>query len=190
MVDQVHLFQAKPGRLLLVSNSHTFIAQKLHPMTLFVIATAALNHDSKFAAAYSARVKKTDYWKSTLEDLLNLAAMTYPIAARIYVSKYKGGASSIPAIKKDRDLSWNYAQQIGMGNSHGFIEAVKLYNALHTNHDGGNVSSHTTYIVGSALSDPFLSYSAALGGLAGPLHGLANQEELRFVLEMKKVVGP
>ncbi|KAI8461444.1 citrate synthase-like protein [Phakopsora pachyrhizi] len=131
MVDQVHLFQAKPGRLLLVSNSHTFIAQTLHPMTLFVIATAALNHDSKFAAAYSAGVKKTDYWKSTLEDLLNLAAMTYPIAARIYVSKYK--------------------------------EAVKLYNALHTNHEGGNVSSHTTHLVGSALSDPFLSYSAALG---------------------------
>lgn len=43
--------------------------------------------------------------------------------------------------------------------------------------------------MGSALSDPFLSYSAALAGLAGPLHGLANQEALRFVLEMKKAVG-
>ena len=44
-------------------------------------------------------------------------------------------------------------------------------------------------LVGSALSDPFLSYSAALSGLAGPLHGLANQEVLSFILGIKKELG-
>lgn len=44
-------------------------------------------------------------------------------------------------------------------------------------------------LVGSALSDPFLSFSAALSGLAGPLHGLANQEVLSFILGMVKEVG-
>jgi hypothetical protein len=44
-------------------------------------------------------------------------------------------------------------------------------------------------LVGSALSDPFLSYSAALAGLAGPLHGLANQEVLSFILAMTKEIG-
>lgn len=40
-----------------------------------------------------------------------------------------------------------------------------------SDHEGGNVSAHTGKLVGSALSDPFLAYGAALNGLAGPLHG-------------------
>ena len=44
-----------------------------------------------------------------------------------------------------------------------------------SDHEGGNVSAHTCHLVGSALSDPYLSYGAGMNGLAGPLHGLANQ---------------
>lgn len=44
------------------------------------------------------------------------------------------------------------------------------------------MSAHTTHLVGSALSDPYLSFSAGMNGLAGPLHGLANQE-VSHVLE-------
>ena len=95
----------------------------------------------------------------------------------------------MPAIDKSKDLSHNFATQIGFGESEGFIELIRLYNALHTDHEGGNVSAHTAHLVGSALSDPFLSYSAALGGLAGPLHGLANQEVLRFIIGMQKELG-
>ncbi|CEQ42749.1 SPOSA6832_04610, partial [Sporobolomyces salmonicolor] len=145
----------------------------------FVMAVAALNHDSQFAAKYKAGMKKADYWQPTLEDSLDCVAKSFTIAARIYNNTYLGGASNIPAIQKDKDLSWNFSNQIGFGGSEGFIELIRLYNALHTDHEGGNVSAHTTHLVGSALSDPFLSYSAALAGLAGPLHGLANQEVLR-----------
>lgn len=113
-------------------------------MTQFVMAIAALNHDSKFAKAYSQGMKKTEYWKTTLEDSLDLAAQCYPIAARIYSNKYRGGAKDLPAIDTSRDLSWNYAQQTGFGDSKGFIEVIRLYNALHTDHEGGNVSAHTT----------------------------------------------
>ena len=52
--------------------------------------------------------------------------------------------------------------------------------------EGGNLSAHTSHVVGSTLADPFLSFSAALNGLAGPLHGLANQEVLRFDQLQKK----
>jgi citrate synthase len=45
------------------------------------------------------------------------------------------------------------------------------------------------HLVGSALSDPFLSFSAALNGLAGPLHGLANQEALAWLIEVKEKFG-
>lgn len=53
---------------------------------------------------------------------------------------------------------------------------------------GGNVSAHATHLVGSALSDPYYSFSAGLNGLAGPLHGLANQEVLRWLQDVKAQV--
>ena len=46
---------------------------------------------------------------------------------------------------------------------------------------GGNVSAHTSHVVASALSDPYYAFSAGLNGLAGPLHGLANQEVLSWI---------
>ena len=134
-------------------------------------------------------MKKADYWQPTLEDSLDCVAKSFTIAARIYRNTYLDGAKDMPALQMDKDLSFNFANQIGFGGSEGFVDFIRLYNALHTDHEGGNVSAHTTHLVGSALSDPFLSYSAALGGLAGPLHGLANQEVLRFILDMTKEIG-
>jgi citrate synthase len=57
---------------------------------------------------------------------------------------------------------------------------------IHADHEGGNVSAHTTHLVGSALSDPYLAYAAGMNGLAGPLHGLANQEVIRWIFEMQE----
>ncbi|MBO8695529.1 citrate (Si)-synthase, partial [Staphylococcus aureus] len=65
----------------------------------------------------------------------------------------------------------------------------RLYLTIHSDHEGGNVSAHTTHLVGSALSDPYLSFSAGMGGLAGPLHGLANQEVLIWLQKLRKEVG-
>ena len=56
-------------------------------------------------------------------------------------------------------------------------------------HEGGNVSAHTCHLVNSALSDPYLSFAASLNGLAGPLHGLANQECLRFLMSFTEKYG-
>ena len=60
-------------------------------------------------------------------------------------------------------------------NNPQFTELMRLYLTIHSDHEGGNVSAHTTHLVGSALSDPYLSFAAGMNGLAGPLHGLANQ---------------
>lgn len=70
-----------------------------------------------------------------------------------------------------------------------FQELMRLYLTIHTDHEGGNVSAHATHLVGSALSDPYLSFSAGMNGLAGPLHGLANQEVLRWIKIMQEQVG-
>ena len=50
------------------------------------------------------------------------------------------------------------------------------------------MSAHTSHVVGSALSDPYLSFAAGLNGLAGPLHGLANQEVLGWLFSVQKQV--
>lgn len=77
-------------------------------------------------------MKKSEYWKPTAEDVLNLSAQVVPIAARIYRNKYKGGAADMPAWDESKDLSANYANQIGLGDNQGFIEVIRLYNALHS----------------------------------------------------------
>jgi len=77
---------------------------------------------------------------------------------------------------------------LGFGESN-FDDLLRLYLVIHSDHEGGNVSAHATHLVGSALSDPYLSFSAGLNGLAGPLHGLANQEVLLWLYDMKKEVG-
>lgn len=60
---------------------------------------------------------------------------------------------------------------------------------LFSDHEGGNVSAHTVHLVGSALSDPYLSFAAGMNGLAGPLHGLANQEVLVWLKKMQGELG-
>ncbi|KAG8754389.1 hypothetical protein FRC14_005112 [Serendipita sp. 396] len=167
----------------------------MHPMTQFGIAVASLNRNSKFAAAYEKGIKKTEYWTYTLEDSLDLIAKLPSIAARIYYNVRnpgKAGSSDSSyslAINPKLDLVGNYVEQLGLGGNESLTEYLRLYIALHGDHEGGNVSAHTAHLVGSALSDAYLSYSSALFGLAGPLHGLANQEVLRWILAMQKKVG-
>jgi len=66
---------------------------------------------------------------------------------------------------------------------------MRLYLTIHADHEGGNVSAHATHLVGSALSNPYYAFAAAMTGLAGPLHGLANQEVILWIFEMLKKLG-
>lgn len=156
-------------------------------MAQFSLAVTALEHTSSFSKAYAKGLNKKDYWGYTFEDSMDLIAKLPTIAARIYQNVFKGG--KVAAVQKDKDYSFNFANQLGFGDNADFIELMRLYLTIHTDHEGGNVSAHTTHLVGSALSSPFLSLSAGLQGLAGPLHGLANQEVLNWLTEMKKAVG-
>lgn len=162
------------------------LPKTLHPMTQFAIAVSVLNHDSKFAKAYENGIHKSKYWETTFDDCLDLIAKLPQIAAKIYQNTYLGGGPLPGKIDLDRDWSYNYALMIGKNDQAGFVDLLRLYFALHGDHEGGNVSAHATHLVGSALSDPYLSYSAGLQGLAGPLHGLAAQEVLRFILDMQQ----
>lgn len=159
----------------------------LHPMAQFSAAVTACNSESKFAKAYSEGVKKTQYWEPVYEDSMDLIAKLPTIAAIIYRNLYRDH-TSVGAIDPSKDWSANFASQLGYEDPQ-FTELLRLYLTIHSDHEGGNVSAHTCHLVGSALSDPYLSFAAGLNGLAGPLHGLANQEVLVFLTGIKKQVG-
>jgi len=158
----------------------------LHPMTQFATAIAALNKDSKFAKAYADAVPKTDYWMYAFEDSMDLIAKLPVIAAMIYRNLYRDG--HVCPLDPKVDVSANLASMLGYDDPQ-FVELMRLYLTIHTDHEGGNVSAHTTHLVGSALSDPYLSLSAGMCGLAGPLHGLANQEVLIWLGKVVEQVG-
>ncbi|WP_295125802.1 citrate (Si)-synthase, eukaryotic [uncultured Chitinophaga sp.] len=157
-----------------------------HPMTMFNVGILALQTESLFAKAYSEGINKKDYWSYMYEDSMNLIARLPRVAAYIYRRKYKNGQH----IQPDGLLDWagNFAHMLGYDDE-GFRELMRLYMTIHADHEGGNVSAHTTHLVGSALSDAYLSFSAGMNGLAGPLHGLANQEVIRWILAMQEELG-
>lgn len=158
----------------------------MHPMTQLCTGVLALQPQSKFAQAYADGVHKTKLWHSALDDALDLIAKLPAVAARIYRNTFKNRQ----LIAADPALDWSaaYATQLGF-ESPEFAELMRLYLTIHADHEGGNVSAHATHLVGSALSDPYLSFTAGMTGLAGPLHGLANQEVLNWMLAMQAEVG-
>jgi citrate synthase len=162
----------------------------LHPMTQFAIAVSALNYTSDFAKQYEKGLNKAEYWEPTYDDCISLLAKLPTIAAKIYQNAYQGGGALPAKADPNQDWAYNFAAMLGKGGKQheDFQDLLRLYLALHGDHEGGNVSAHATHLVGSALSDPFLSYSAGLQGLAGPLHGLAAQEVLRWILQMKDAI--
>jgi citrate synthase len=161
--------------------------KETHPMTLFSQAVLALQNGSVFAAKYHS-MKKDQYWEAALEDSLDLTAKLPIIAAYIYRMKYFGETSK-PKYNPKQDYGLNFARLMKVSDKKGYAELARLYFILHSDHESGNVSAHTMHLVGSALSDPYLSFSAALNGLAGPLHGLANQECLGWLLSVKEKFG-
>lgn len=156
-----------------------------HPMCMLNTAILVMEKESVFRIQYDKGLKKEDYWIYTLEDALNLVARVPIIAAGIYRMKYNKG----PRIPSDPklDMGADFAKMLGIKDPNGeFTKLMRLYLVLHSDHESGNVSAATVQTVASALSDLYYALSAGLNGLAGPLHGLANQECLKFVLDLKK----
>ncbi len=157
------------------------------PMVQFSTAILAMAKDSKFMAAYLDGMGKKEHWDQTYEDVMDLIARLPRIAAYIYRRMYHGNKQIDP----DPSLDWaaNLAHMMGFDN-YEVHRLMRLYMFLHSDHEGGNVSAHTTHLVGSALSNPYYAYAAGMTGLAGPLHGFANQEVIRWMFNMIKEIGP
>ena len=175
---------ALPDHVVKTLNS---LPKSIHPMTQFSAAISLLNSESEFVKAYTGGIHKSKYWEPAYEDTMNLIAKLPVVAATIYRNIYKGG-KGVGSVDAGKDWSWNFANLLGYDNPQ-FTELLRLYLTIHSDHEGGNVSAHTTHLVGSALSDPYLSFAAGMNGLAGPLHGLANQEVLIWLEKLREKVG-
>jgi citrate synthase len=159
-----------------------------HPMILFSQATLALGNDSVFTKKYHEGMKKDVYWESALEDSLDLTAKLPIIAAYIYRLKYFG-ESAKPKYNPKQDYGMNFARMMKVADKKGYADLARLYFIIHSDHESGNASAHAMHLVGSTLANAYFSFSAALDALAGPLHGLANQESLAWLLEVHKKFG-
>jgi len=159
-----------------------------HPMAMFNSAILVMEKESVFRQRYDEGMQKQDYWKATLEDAIRLVAKLPAIGAGVYRLRFDKG----DPIDPDKKLDWgaNFAHMLGIDDPDGTLKKLmRLYLMLHCDHEGGNVSAFSGLTVASALSDPYYAVSAGLNGLAGPLHGLANQECLKFVLEIEDHFG-
>ena len=154
-----------------------------HPMTMLSVAIQSMRIDSLFVEKFNKGTVKSDYWKWILDDGIKLIGVLPSIAAGIYRLRVDKDA----LIPSDPNLDWggNFAHMLGINDGDDFKELMRLYLMLHSDHEGGNVSAFSSLTVASSLSSPFLAVGAGLNGLAGPLHGLANQECLKFVLEIR-----
>ena len=157
-----------------------------HPMTQLSVGIMAMQNTSVFAQRYTTGMNKSEYWDATYEDTMNLVARLPRVAAYIFRRVYHNGEQILP----DISLDWggNFTHMLGFDDE-GFKEYMRLFLTIHADHEGGNASAHTTQLVGSTLSDPYLALSAAMNALPGPLHGLANQEVIRWIQKMVDTLG-
>ena len=161
--------------------------KETHPMTLFSLAVQSLQTQSEFARRYHEGMKKDEYWEPALEDTMNLTAKLPVVAAFIYNLKYRDG--QVPKVDPNLDYGANFAQMLGVEDQKGYADLSRLYMIIHSDHESGNASAHATHLAASTLSDIYYAFSAGLNALAGPLHGLANQECLGWLLGVRDMFG-
>ena len=159
--------------------------KETHPMILLSQAVLALGNESVFAKRYQEGMKKDAYWEAALEDSLNLTAKLPVIAAFIYRMKFFGETAK-PKYNPKLDFGANFARMMKVSDKKGYADLARLYFIIHSDHESGNASAHAMHLTGSTLSDAFFAFSSSLNALAGPLHGLANQESLAWLLDVKK----
>lgn len=146
-----------------------------HPMKLL---GAALNIAGMFEITNNYR-----------EDCLNIIAKIPEITATVI--NHHAGWPSTASSRPDLGYMENFAQMLNVpkANKEKLLQALTLFNILHYDHGGGNLSAFVGKAVASGLEDMYGSIAGAMAALAGPRHGKANQDCLAFVQQVLKQLG-
>lgn len=156
-----------------------------HPMVILSAAVMSMQRESIFNIRYQRGMDKLDYWDPTFEDAFSLISKLPVIGAYIYNKLYtkKQNVYQDPTL----DFGGNFASMIGIDKP--YDDVSRMYFILHADHESGNVSAHAGHLISSSLSDVYYSISGMINGLAGPLHGLATQEVLRWIQGIRGKLG-
>lgn len=124
------------------------------------------------------------------EDCLNAIAKIPSIVATV-INHHAGWGETRP-FKPQLGYMENFAQMLNVPSAslEDLTRVLRVFNVLHYDHGGGNLSAFTGKAVASGLADMYASLAAAMDALSGPRHGKANQDCLQFVKEMADELGP
>lgn len=124
------------------------------------------------------------------EDCLNLIAKIPEITATVI--NHHAGWGATPASRPERGYMTNFAEMVNVpeADREGLAEVFRLFNVLHYDHGGGNLSVFVGKAVASGLEDMYGSIASAMCALAGPRHGRANQDSLEMVKGFLGALGP
>ena len=123
------------------------------------------------------------------EDCLNLIAKIPEIAATVI--NHHAGWGKTPVSKPELGYMENFIHMLNVPNidKKSLLKVFKLFNILHYDHGGGNLSTFVGKAVASGLEDLYGSIASAMNALAGPRHGRANQDCLTFVQGLVAELG-
>ncbi|MCB0275781.1 MAG: citrate (Si)-synthase [Calditrichaeota bacterium] len=159
-----------------------------HPMVLLSLSMLAMQRESVFVKRYNEGMRREDHWEATLEDALDIIARLPVVAAGIYRLKIL----KEPRISPMANKSWveNLSRMLGVRDDEGhFRRFLNRFAIAHSDHEGANASVLTSRLADSTLCNLYYSLSAAMNCLSGPLHGLANQEMVKFVKQILSEFG-
>ena len=123
------------------------------------------------------------------EDCLNLVAKIPHLVALVINHHAGWGETPTPDPQLGYMENFCHMLQVPSIDKEVLSEVMKLFNVLHYDHGGGNLSTFVGKAVASGLEDMFGSVASAMCGLAGPRHGKANQDCLSFVRSVLEEVG-
>lgn len=123
------------------------------------------------------------------EDCLNLIAKLPHLVA--IVINYHAGWGETPQPDPKLGYMENFANMVQAPNADPkqLSEVFRLFNILHYDHGGGNLSAFVGKAIASGLEDMYGAICGAMCALAGPRHGKANQDCLTFVHGMLDKLG-
>lgn len=158
----------------------------VHPMVQLSIGILALQSQSTMSAAYARGVPKDSLWRDCLSDVLTLIAQQPIIAAYIYRRTYRNELAQPPSVDNLLDDYDNVDIAARLSRMMGYSDRItedlfRLHLTTHMDHGGGSASCFGVRVTGSTLADVFQAWSSGVNGLAGPLHGRANEEVLDWL---------